>query len=60
LVHKYVVYPGSFVCHECRASVGSIRLYSEEKELTWMCRNKHLSRVSLNTKKRKTDYERKV
>jgi hypothetical protein len=57
---KYTVYPGKFVCHECRDAVSSLRLYEEDKLLTWMCSNKHLSKVSLQTKKNKRDYERKI
>lgn len=54
---KYNVYQGQFPCHTCKVIVTSLRLYSETKELTWMCQDKHLSKASLNTKKKK-DYER--
>jgi hypothetical protein len=57
-VSKYSVYVGQFKCQVCNAEVSSLRSYPEEKLLTWMCRDKHLSKVSLNTKKKK-DYERK-
>jgi hypothetical protein len=57
---KYTVYNGEFVCHHCKQKVHSIRLYIEAKELTWMCREKHLSVVSLKTKKSKRDYEREI
>ena len=36
-----------------------MRFYAETKELTWMCPEKHMSTVNLNTKKSKKDYERK-
>lgn len=55
---KYTVYQGKFSCHQCKMPVGSLRLYAEDKLMTWMCRDKHLSTVSLNTKKKKVDYER--
>jgi len=55
---KYTVYPGTFICHECKAEVRSLRSYYVNKELTWMCPEKHVSRVDLNTKKSKRDYER--
>ena len=55
---KYNVYPGKFVCHTCHAEVPTIRSYPELKKLTWMCKDKHLSEVDLNTKKSKRDYER--
>ena len=55
---RYTVYPGSFVCQSCGENVHSLRLYSSDKKLTWMCKQKHLSEVSLRTKKNKRDYER--
>lgn len=55
---KYNIYTGKFKCQQCGADVSSIRSYPENKELTWMCSEKHLSRVNLNVKKNKKDYER--
>lgn len=55
---RYNIYHGSFLCHTCKAEVKTLRLYSEEKELTWMCPDRHVSTVSLKTKKKKEDYER--
>ncbi len=55
---KYNIYHGEFPCHTCKVVVKTIRSYPETKELTWMCPDKHLSSVSLNTKKTKKDYER--
>lgn len=55
---KYNIYPGKFVCHTCKAEVKSLRSYPATKELTWMCPDKHVSRVDLNTKKKRKDYER--
>lgn len=57
-MYRYTVYKGEFVCHTCRKRVGTLRHYVESKQLTWMCAEKHLSKVSLNTKKNKKDYER--
>ena len=54
---SYTVYHGKFLCHECKAEVTSLRLYAETKEATWMCKEKHLSKVSFN-KRRKRDFER--
>jgi len=54
---KYNVYPGQFPCHTCKEVVQSIRSYPSEKKLTWMCSNKHVSEVDLNTKRKKADYE---
>lgn len=55
---SYTVYGGQFICHECKAEVKTLRLYAETQEATWMCKDKHLSRVSF-AKKKKKDYERK-
>jgi transposase-like protein len=54
---KYNVYPGKFVCHTCGAEVQTLRSYPLEKRLTWMCSDKHVSEISLSTKKSKKDYE---
>jgi hypothetical protein len=55
---RYTVYEGRFKCHTCGESVLTIRSYPELKKITWMCKDKHLSEVSLSTKKRKSDFER--
>lgn len=55
---RYTVYAGKFPCHTCKEEVKSLRSYPEEKLLTWMCSQKHMSTVSLNVKKTKKDYER--
>ena len=55
---KYTIYPGAFVCHTCKAEVKTLRLYAADKQLTWMCPDRHISTVSLITKKSKSDYER--
>lgn len=58
---RYNVYNGLFPCHTCGEVVNSLRFYLEEKDLTWMCSQKHISTVSLiPPKKTKKDYERKV
>lgn len=57
-VSKYNVHPGKFRCQVCNMEVTSLRHYIDNKELTWMCNDKHISRVSLETKKSKKDYER--
>jgi hypothetical protein len=55
---KYNVYSGLFLCHICKKEVHSIRSYPTLKKLTWMCPERHVSEVNLNTKKSKKDYER--
>lgn len=58
---RYTVYAGEFPCHTCKEVVKSLRSYHEEKLLTWMCSQKHISEVSLSvTKKKKKDYEREI
>lgn len=59
MASKYTVYHGKFPCHTCGEEVTSLRSYPETKELTWMCSQKHMSIVSLETKRTKKDYERK-
>lgn len=54
---RYTVYPGKFPCHTCKVEVTSLRLYPEIKEMTWMCKEGHISKVSMASKKKK-DYER--
>ena len=55
---KYTVYKGKFKCQQCNDDVFSLRSYGSLKELTWMCKEKHLSTIDLNTKKSRRDYER--
>lgn len=57
---NYTVYEGRFVCHDCKVEVKTLRMYYEQQKMTWMCRNRHLTEVSLNTRKKKRDYERTV
>jgi len=59
MANRYTVYQGSFVCHTCKEEVKSMRHYIASKQMTWLCSHGHLSKVSLQTKKTKRDYERK-
>lgn len=54
---KYNLYKGEFLCHTCKEKVFTLRSYPDKKELSWMCKNNHLSTVNLNTKKTRKDYE---
>ena len=54
---KYNIYHGSFTCHVCKAEVKTLRSYINDKKLTWMCPDKHVSEVDLDTK-RKKNHER--
>jgi hypothetical protein len=54
---KYTVFHGRFVCHVCKAEVKTLRSYGDEKRLTWMCPEKHISEVNLDTRKKKNERE---
>lgn len=54
---RYTVYKGEFNCHICKVTVFSLRLYPETQEATWMCKDKHLSKVSFARRKKK-DFDR--
>lgn len=53
---KFSIYPGKFPCKKCNQEVTSLRLWLDSGDLTWMCTEKHLSRVPLIITKK--DYER--
>ena len=54
---KYNIHQGKFPCHTCQEVVKSLRHYPSDKVLTWMCSQRHVTEVSLKTKKGKEDYE---
>ena len=54
---KFKVFSGEFHCQSCKEVVNSLRLWLETADLTWMCSQKHISRVPLIVTKK--DYERK-
>jgi hypothetical protein len=56
-VGRYNIYHGSFPCHTCKVEVKTLRLYTDDKEMTWMCPDKHVSTVSLKTKKSRKDFD---
>lgn len=53
---KFKVYSGKFPCKKCNQEVTSLRLWLDSGDLTWMCEDKHLSKVPLILTKK--DYER--
>jgi hypothetical protein len=53
---NFTVYQGTFLCHTCKVEVKTLRLYAETKEMTWMCKDKHLSKVNLG-KRKKSDFD---
>jgi hypothetical protein len=56
--NKFTIYPGKFLCRECKEEVKSMRLWFETGDATWMCSQKHLSKVQLVQvkKKKKKDF----
>lgn len=56
--NRYTVYQGSFICHSCKAIVPNMRYYPASKQMTWLCSNNHMTKVSLQTRKTKRDYDR--
>lgn len=57
---KYTTYKGKFLCKTCDKEVYSMRVYSSTGIGSWMCSDKHLSKVQIYTVgyKKKSDYER--
>jgi hypothetical protein len=54
----FTVYNGKFLCKECGIQVTSLRYFPEVGDVTWMCPQKHISRVSLiPPKKKKKDFQ---
>ena len=54
---KFRTFEGTFPCHTCKEDALSVRLWLDTANLTWMCSQKHITRVPLIVTKR--DYERK-
>jgi hypothetical protein len=48
---NFTVYQGQFLCHTCKAEVKTLRLYADTKEMTWMCKEKHISSVKFGKQK---------
>lgn len=44
---KFSEYPGKFICHQCKSEVYLARFYRKTYDLTWMCGEKHLSKINL-------------
>ena len=53
---KFKSFPGQFECHKCKEHVFSLRLWIDTASVTWMCSQKHISKVQLLMTKK--DYER--
>lgn len=55
---KFKVFAGKFICKKCNEEVNALRLWLETADVTWMCSQKHISRVPLIITRK--DYERKI
>jgi len=54
---NFTVYTGKWPCKTCQEIVKILRLYAETGDATWMCSQKHISKVNLiPSKKRKKDF----
>lgn len=55
---SFTVYKGKFPCKTCKKDVMSMRVYVDTGIATWMCQEKHLSKVELFNVgyKKKKDY----
>lgn len=53
----FTVFSGKFICKNCHKDVLSARFWLASGEVTWMCSDKHLSKVGLvPQKKKKKDF----
>jgi hypothetical protein len=55
---KFLQVPGKFICQKCKEDLTMARFWYETGDITWMCSKKHISKVSLDAKKKKKkDFE---
>lgn len=54
---KYTVYQGELKCSACGMDVKSFRHYPTGKMLSWACAERHVTEVSLSTKKDKSSFD---
>jgi hypothetical protein len=54
---KFKIFAGKFPCKKCNEEVTSLRLWLDSADLTWLCSQKHLSKVALIMTRK--DFERK-
>ena len=54
---KFSTYPGKWPCKTCQEIVITLRYWRETGDATWMCSQKHISKVRLvPLKKKKKDF----
>ena len=44
---------GQFICQKCKEDLIAARFWYDSGDVTWICSNKHISRVELLPKKKK-------
>jgi hypothetical protein len=54
---KYTVYQGELKCSKCPMDVKSFRHYPNGATLSWACPDKHVTEVSLKTRKNREDFD---
>ena len=58
MARDFSIYSGKWPCKTCHEIVSTLRLWPDSGNATWMCSNKHLSKVNLiPTKKKKKDFK---
>ena len=50
MLNNFSTYKGKFVCQKCNEEVIVCRLWTETRDLTWMCTKKHMSKVTFPQK----------
>ena len=54
---NFSVYPGKWPCKTCKEIVPLLRYWRDTGDATWMCSQKHISKVKLiPTKRKKKDF----
>jgi len=49
----FIVFNGKLTCKKCSEHVASFRFWPESGDTTWMCSQKHVSKVELVPRKKK-------
>ena len=58
MARDFQVYEGKWPCKTCSEVVLTLRLWPDSGDVTWMCTQKHLSKMNLMpTKKKKKDFK---
>ena len=50
---KFLSIDGKFICQKCKEDIVVARFWYESGDVTWMCSNRHISKVGLDAKKKK-------